>query len=355
MKAFVKILYLASILFISAAAYIFFSLSPENSQESFVLFKVKQQSYTVAKMAVKADNIYLAFADAKVSKLSLNADILAENKESKPSYPTAILVEADKLFVAYENAKVIAYETSNLNKLWEFSAEDKIGVKFSTYKNYILFTSFDKHIYMLEKISGKLFAKIKTKDAVNGGVVVNSDIAVYGDCSGELAAVDLLSREKIWTKEIGSHIPLSPIICGDKIFVANHAGSLKAFNLKGFDELKSFAKVEISAHTQMLSDDSKIIFVDADKKLQTLNTITGKAEEILPFAGRDCEILQDENFLLILNLDGKIDVLGKPDYKKIFTHDFNLKLDVAASDNGVIAAVDLTNKLYIFKKNESTD
>lgn len=93
-------------------------------------------------------------------------------------------------------------------------------------ENTVFIGSRDKHLHAIDRETGELRWKFRTRGRVDSSPLLFRDAVVFGSWDGRLYALDPESGEERWSLDLGEPLSGSPAFAGGRIFVGGNRGSL---------------------------------------------------------------------------------------------------------------------------------
>ncbi|MCF7731930.1 MAG: PQQ-binding-like beta-propeller repeat protein [Akkermansiaceae bacterium] len=84
----------------------------------------------------------------------------------------------------------------------------------------------DKHLYAVDRLTGKLRWKFKTGGRVASAPLVFDDAVVFGSSDGRLYAVAVADGMELWRLELGEDLAVAPSHAGGRIVIGGGEGTL---------------------------------------------------------------------------------------------------------------------------------
>jgi len=124
---------------------------------------------------------------------------------------------------------VYALEPASGREIWRFRTGDMVTGTPAVYGDFVIFNSYDKHVYAVKADDGSLQWKRDLKGELPSDVVIAGDRALIGSRSYDLSAIDLSSGEMRWQRYVWfSWIESAPNV-RDGIACVGTSDALKLF------------------------------------------------------------------------------------------------------------------------------
>jgi len=165
--------------------------------------------------------------------------------QTKSKIRSAILVNDGKLYFGNENCEFYAVDISTKQKLWVYSTDLPVQTLPVFSDGKIVFNA-GNDLYILDATSGKEICKYKypSKSSVrisedeyafnDSYVAVSDGVAYYAALNGDIVAVDIKKREKIWsiTSENPGAVASGINIWSGKLYYTDFEGSLCCIDIQ---------------------------------------------------------------------------------------------------------------------------
>jgi outer membrane protein assembly factor BamB len=92
--------------------------------------------------------------------------------------------------------------------------------------------SRDKHLHAIDRGTGELRWKFRTRGRVDSSPLLFRDAVVFGSWDGRLYALDPASGDERWSLDLGEPLSGSPAYAGGRIFIGGNRGTLFAIRGK---------------------------------------------------------------------------------------------------------------------------
>lgn len=149
------------------------------------------------------------------------------------SYVAAsVAVDDGVAFLGHYGGEVLAIDLASKRVLWRY-AEGSRGDPFfappAVSGTHVVAGNRDGAVSCLERESGALLWRFRTRNAVEAGAVIAGDRCFVGSTDGRIYALDLASGRELWSYEIGAAISVSPALSGTTLAVSAEDGVLYLF------------------------------------------------------------------------------------------------------------------------------
>jgi outer membrane protein assembly factor BamB len=137
-------------------------------------------------------------------------------------------------YVGHYGGSLVAVDIDGKTVAWDYRQEEHGGGFFSSPavgSGHIYIGSRDRHVHCVDRTTGKLVWKFRTRGEVDSSPVIagNGDRIVFGSADGRMYMVGAGDGAEIWSYEIGSPIIGSPAVAGGMIVIGVQDGRLYAF------------------------------------------------------------------------------------------------------------------------------
>lgn len=128
----------------------------------------------------------------------------------------------------------------------------------------------------VELSSGRERWRFKTDSAIYSTADVSGDTAVVAGTDGRVYAIDARDGSEIWRFETRRPIVASPRIANGLVFIGSSDGNFRALNLKSGQRVWEFPGLGGFVETKPIVYDGKVIFGAWDQFLYALDAASGK-------------------------------------------------------------------------------
>lgn len=186
------------------------------SGSAILVDKSKNSIYTV----IPGDGVYyMSKTGSRIWKFNYN-----NSSNVKVYYPGA--VSGNLLFSFFEDKlnevyKLVALNTSNGTKVWEFESKFYLSGATTIYNNKIFVTTTWKNLYSLDASTGKkIWEYIEPSSYPNfSGSTIYNGILIIGGGYGKLLAFDEASGNLKWSYATENYVTTSPVISNGKLYL----------------------------------------------------------------------------------------------------------------------------------------
>ena len=164
-------------------------------------------------------------------------------------------------------------------KLWALKTNMMIWsmAAFSSDMKWMVFGSLDKHLYLVDPLSGKVLDKDKFFGEVKASPSIDGDNIFFGDSQGNFFSYKVVNNKlkKNWKVSVGSEVYSSAANKGDFVVFGSLNGNLYAFSKKG-QALWNFNTYSPISSSPVITADDVVIFGNRSGELYALDLRTGK-------------------------------------------------------------------------------
>ncbi len=165
------------------------------------------------------------------------------------------------------------------NKLWALKTNMMIWsmAAFSSDMKWMVFGSLDKHLYLVDPLTGKVFDKDKFFGEVKASPSLDGNNIYFGDSQGNFYSYKVENKKlkKNWKVSVGNEVYSSAANKGDVVVFGSLDGKLYAFSKDG-KALWHFNTYSPISSSPVITADDVAIFGNRNGELYALDLITGK-------------------------------------------------------------------------------
>ena len=336
----------------SALAWIFFADGKDNAFTSIIpnytpVFSKKIDSSV--KVLTDGENIFAISYDLKLFAFDKNGTPIFEKKLSKKSYPQAFTYHNNTIYIGTDDGDIISVSPNDGRENWSANIGEKIAGGFGFDKELVLFGAFDKRLHAF-KTDGTPAFSFKSADAINGRIETKNGVAYFGNCAGEIEAVDISKQESIWKKKAGSHIPLAPIVANDSLIVSDFQGGIIALNIADGTQLWKNENAKTAVETQIEAYGDAFLFADKEGGFHIASAKNGTPIKSIFTGQKRMELCVADNTAVIALADGRIKAIDLTSFDSEFDCDLQIRIDSVDLKNGILAILDADSTLHVFLK-----
>ena len=189
---------------------------------------------------VGGGRVFFGSYDGKVYALDANTGKKVWDFDTGTAVEASPLLAEGTVFVGSLNGVLYALDAAKGKPKWTYETGDRVAgsanwVKpASAKRTHILAGSYDSSLHCMDAQSGKKLWAYMTENFINGTPAIyrkSSEIAVFGGCDGKLRLVSAVSGKQISEIAVGSYIPASVAIQGDRAFFGHYGNRLVCVDL----------------------------------------------------------------------------------------------------------------------------
>jgi len=200
-----------------------------------LLWKVQTEGQIFGGPAIAAGSALIAGCDGQLRAIGL-----ANGKETASGdmggYAAAsAAVEGEMAFIPTYANQVIAVEWKKGNLAWKYEHPDRqfpFHASPALAGDRVIAAGRDKHVYALEKKTGKFLWEFPTKARIDSSPAICGPIVFIGSSDGELYALALKDGQKKWSFTAGAPITASPSIAAGRLVIGSGDGRVYCFDLR---------------------------------------------------------------------------------------------------------------------------
>jgi outer membrane protein assembly factor BamB len=195
-------------------------------------WKLETESYVHATPAIAGGNAYVSGCDGFFRAVRLS-DGGEAGKVSLGGYAAASpAVAGGRAFVGTFENEVLALDLAPLAVAWRYQNPDRAFPFYASAAatpRAIVVGGRDKLVSALDPGTGKKLWSFETPARVDASPVVVGERVFVASMSGDLYALVLASGERVWTYGAGSPIVASPAVGGGLLVIGTEDGTVLAF------------------------------------------------------------------------------------------------------------------------------
>lgn len=221
-------------------------------------------------VVVGGNNGTLYTLNAKTGQILWKADFVADKPADPPGFegqrargrneparPSCLTTNGERVFLnVFDQSRVVAYSAASGTRLWSYQTQgwtSNSEVVFTA--DRVFFGSQDQHVYCLDKTSGQLVWKFKTKGRVESGGLVDKSVVYIPSCDGVLYCLNQSDGKEVWryeteidtVKNRRSAIYSTPVLRGSRLHFATGEGQFYSVAETG----QLVWKLRPSPHTEL--------------------------------------------------------------------------------------------------------
>ncbi len=161
--------------------------------------------------------------------------------------------------------------------IWEYETENFINGAPSTDGTHVIFGGCDEILHIISVSDGTKTGEVWAGSYIPGSAALVNNLAYLGHYDNQLVAVDLFTKQVIWTYEDEEHpgpFFSSPAVTKDRVIIGSRDGYLHCVDRKQGEKLWEFQTLDEIDGSAVVSDD-KVIFGSIDGRLYILNLKDG--------------------------------------------------------------------------------
>lgn len=146
-----------------------------------------------------------------------------------------VAVLDDRLYVGTMSSQVLGIDWKKGSILWTFAAKSRQQPFFSSpaaTSKLVVVGSRDKHVYALERETGKMLWRFQTRNKVDSSPVIVGERVFVGSHDGNLYVLDLDKGAELQRFHLGSGIPASPAVAEDCLVIGSNDGVVYCLGAK---------------------------------------------------------------------------------------------------------------------------
>lgn len=164
--------------------------------------------------------VYIAAMDHNVYAINIKDHASVWTVNLGAAILSAPVLSSDGvLFVATLGKEVVALDTTGGAILWKYSTEGSLWSSPVIKDGTVFIGDIEKKMYAIDAKTGSVLWKVEMPSAVYGAAAVTPSILVVGTDGGDLVALSF-KGEKLWSQRINGKLYTTPVVSGDKVFVA---------------------------------------------------------------------------------------------------------------------------------------
>lgn len=271
--------------------------------------------------AIVDGKVYLSTVGGKVICLNLADGKKNWEFSTESVFSASPSIIDNVVYVGDEDGVLYALETQTGKKRWVFSCDDKIISGVNSYKQQLIFGSYDHHLYCLSK-DGKLLWKLETDAPVHGTPCVVGENAIIAGCDGLIRFIDITSGKEKGNVDGKSYFAAAPTFRDGKVAIGSLNGDYYCID---YAQMKAMWSIEKKAgkgecYASALIDNNTVIFASKKRRLFAVDLQSGK--DVWEYKTRSrietSPIIVGEK-IVFAEFSGKIHFLNRKDGKHMWT------------------------------------
>jgi outer membrane protein assembly factor BamB len=277
-----------------------------------VRWKFKAKDGIEGTAAIAGDTVYFGSFDQYLYALKLSNGELKWKYKAGP-FKSPPSVHNGAVYVGDEDGIFHCVNARTGKKKWTYDTESDISSGANFAGDYILFGSYNEHLYCLTPAG-----KLKWKFKVPGGPVMAAP-AVIGQrtfvtgCDSTMHVLNVKTGKEIDSLDIGGQTGASPAVAGDRLYVGTMTYKFLAIDWKKPKVVWRYkaAKRALEYYSSPAVTDKLVIVGNRDKLVHALSRKTGKEVWNYPTRGKvDSSPVVVGKRVYVGSLDGYLYVLG---------------------------------------------
>lgn len=217
------------------------------------------------------DRVFVGTADNYILAMNAtNGDVLwsfetGHSVWGQPAFRDGVL------FVTSMDRSIYALEAETGNELWRTSFVGAIAAGPVLNDEFVYVSDFDRQLHALDIQTGDEKWAASANNWIWGAPAYADGVVYYADIEGNVFAVDALTGEAIWQNKTPGAVQTSPVVMGDKVFVASEGessetrvGALRAFSVEDGRELWTTIAPAPLFTTPVVIDDAVIVALQSE-------------------------------------------------------------------------------------------
>ncbi|BBM85815.1 outer membrane protein assembly factor BamB family protein [Candidatus Uabimicrobium amorphum] len=284
------------------------------------VFEVEEGVKSTA--AIVNGKVYVSTVSGKIISLNLTDGKKNWEFSTESVFSASPSVIDNVVYVGDEDGVLYAVEAQTGKKLWTFDeCEDKIVSGVNSYKQRLVFGSYDHHLYCLSK-DGKLVWKVETDAPVHGTPCVIEENAVIAGCDGLIRFINITTGKEKGHVDGKSYFAAAPTFGNGKVAIGSLNGDYYCID---YAQMKTVWSIEKKAgkgecYASAIIDGDRVIFASKKRRLFAVDIKSGK--DIWQYKTRSrmetSPVIVGEK-IVFAEFSGKIHFLNRKDGKHLWT------------------------------------
>ena len=229
----------------------------------------------VGGIVIDGGSLYIGSTDGIVYALDAETGDLLWNFETEKEIWATPAVNGDTIYIGSFDEKFYAINAADGSKKWEFTTEGAIVATPVIYNGIIYFGSLDKNLYAVDTTSGNKKWQFSGENWFWAMPVLHEGRIYAGCMDDRLYVLDAITGNKINEIDLGSPVPSTPVIIGDKLIVASKEGIVFSVNTAS-GSLTTLVELDELEILGPLTGYGSIVYIHTqDKKLHRINVENG--------------------------------------------------------------------------------
>lgn len=229
--------------------------------------------------------LYLFFASALYAQDSL---LLWKFQTGAGIYSSPV-VNSNRIYFGSSDRHLYAVDKTSGRQIWKFETKGPVNSSPAIHQNSVIFSSTDGNIYAVDKNTGKLLWKFKTKgeqrydlwDYYLSSPAIHNNVVYIGSGDSTVYALRTDSGKPLWSYKTNGVVHATPVLKDHMVFTGSYDGNLYALDSRSGKLIwkfktvgdANFPKGEIQRAA--LVHDNTVFFGSRDYNIYALDSKTG--------------------------------------------------------------------------------
>lgn len=195
-------------------------------------WKVETDGYVHGTPGVADDSVFSAGCDGYFRSIDLDSGAVSASVSVDGYVGASPAIDAGVAYVGTFESEVLAINLADSKILWRYKHPDRHFAFYSSAaltEEMVILGGRDKFVHGIDRASGKEKWVHQEKSRIDSSPVLVGDRVFVATDSGDLVALKTATGEEVWRFETGSAFSASPAVASNRLVISTIEGMVIAF------------------------------------------------------------------------------------------------------------------------------